>query len=180
MTKTNYEDLKKKIYDKLTKEEINKPEIILVSGGCLVQLLGNKDQTQKAFEALTSLHSELPKHESSFPYQIYFYKKSEDAYNRDVSLKTKAHDYESGVHTTYLLDQDAIVKMREIDIDALMYGEIRPFTFTVKSPPSSELFSISMGVKYKELDIGGGYYGLENAKIEKCNEGESDWKVTLF
>lgn len=180
MSRVNTKDLKDKIESELRKIGVNEPDIILVSSGCLVQVINQKDKIKQIFEQLTELHRNLNKGESAFPFKIYNYDKAEDAFKISVGLKTKPHDYETGHHTSYLMAQDAIAEMREIDTDALMYGEFRPFGFIVRSKPDNEPFSISDNVKYKELDVSGGHYNLENAKIEKMSSRKNEWKITLL
>ncbi len=179
MTKVDFKSLKEKIVIRLTDNGISNPEVILVSSGCLVQAIGPSADSNKIFETLTKLHQELPKAESAFPYKIYVYSNQDEAFKIDVGFKTKPHDYISGHHTTYLMAQDGIAKMREIDVDALLYGEMRPFEFKVKSKPATEFFGLDKSVQYKELDVGGGHYDLGDAKLEPV-VGTTDWKVTLF
>jgi hypothetical protein len=177
MTKVDLKSLKEKIVERLKKNSIANPEVILVTGGCLVQVIGQVDP-QKIFETLTKLHQELPKEETSFPYKIYVYSDANEAFKVDVGFKTRLHDYASGHHTTYLTSQDGIGKMREVDVDALLYGEFRPFEFRVQSKPATEFFGLDKNIHYKELDVGGGHYDLENAKLEQISNTE--WKVTLL
>jgi hypothetical protein len=175
MTKSELSAFKKKLEDHLKSEGISDPEVILVSGGCLAQAISPaiKETSNKIFDVLTKLHRTLPSGESAFPFQIHVYANENDAFKQDASLKTKPHDYPSGIHTTYLTSGDAIITMREIDIDALLYGGLGPFEFKVKS--TNKNFLLDSLTSYKELDAAGGHYGIE--KIEPLSE--NIWKITL-
>jgi len=180
MTAIDQEALKAKI-----KLEISffasSTECIIIPGGSLIQAISNdpKDAEEKIFQSLTKLHQSLPEGQNAFPFQIYVYIHPDDAFKEQASLKTKAHDYASGHHTTYLMAQDAIIKMREIDVDALVYGVNTPFEFIAKNNQSEGvIFNVNPLSKYKELDVAGGHYNLDNGKIEP--EGEDRWKITLI
>lgn len=75
---------------------------------------------------------------------------------------------------TYLMLEDAIVTMREIDADALLYDVPRPFQFKFKE--TNELFKFNPNSKYKGLSFSGEDFSLENFSREKKGDF---WEIIL-
>ena len=178
------DETKNKIVEQIKKTEnrISDVQIVSVSAGILVQLIGSNDfnkSVNKILSEIIEIHRNGKSGEAVFPFHIYTYNSESESFKIGAILHTKRHDYPRGIRTTYLQGDDAIVQMREIDASALSYGVKMPFTFTVIS--ENELFKPSEKIKYEELEVSGGTFNFENAEIIQPDDTSNSkyWKITL-
>ncbi|WP_397599403.1 hypothetical protein [Silvanigrella sp.] len=143
-------------------------EIIPIHAGILVQTISNKlnlDELKKQIlDICLEIHIKLPEGQNAFPFKIFCYKDKNDAYTIDASFKTKLNDYNNRVLTTYLTIDDAIITMREIDAEAILYETSKPFTFIFKGDNSDYQFYPNR--KYKALSFRGFDFSIENMTVK--------------
>jgi hypothetical protein len=175
----NTEELKHTITQKVEKAcGKTDLDIIFIEAGILVQGVSAGDLTklqEAIFSICTEMHRSLPQGESTFPFQIYCYAKHEDAFKVDAGFKTKPHDYPNGIHNSYMMAGDAIVAMREIDAEAILYGIRKPFSLRFKS--RSDSFAFFEHAKYRELAVNGCEINIENLPVKKING--NTWEITI-
>lgn len=170
---------KEDIEQMLKENGINNPEIILVPEGCLAQAIDKdpKATSQKLLKILTTNNQSADSNISTFPFRIYVYSTPQEAFKEVASLMVNLHSNESGHNTTYSTREDAVISMREIDVDALLYRVSRPFEFEVKSLNTT--FPMRNSINYRELVSRGHYYRLDNSKATITKLNDNSWKIRL-
>ncbi|APJ03260.1 hypothetical protein [Silvanigrella aquatica] len=161
---TDIESWKKKI--KIT--GCSKVEIIPIHAGILVQTISSQlnldDLKKQILNICLEIHKDLPQGQNAFPFKIFCYENENDAYVVEASFKTKLNDISDGISTTYLMPEDAIIIMREIDAEAILYEVSKPFKFNFKEENS--LFQFHPNRKYKSLSFSGFNFLIENMTVK--------------
>lgn len=149
--------MKKILKDELKEFDENlEIEIITIRSGILLQIISSGDLNKiekKALKICTKENQKLSKEESVFPFQIYCYKANENAFIVSACFKSKLKEFTNGIETSFHSPNDAIIMMREIDANAILYEVSLPFNFQFKE--SNKDFSLIKNSKYKALSVGG-------------------------
>lgn len=156
-------------------------EVIQIHAGILVQTLSKNinlsELKKKILEVCLDIHKKLPTGQNAFPYKVFCYEDKNDAFIVDAAFKTKAQDASNGVITTYLMPEDALIAMREIDAEALLYEVQRPFTLYFKE--ENLKFPFNPNRKYKALELSGISFSLENIIVNTSHFDKNIFMVTL-
>ncbi|MGY3805359.1 hypothetical protein ACWNT8_14945 [Pigmentibacter ruber] len=139
-------------------------EIIEIHAGILVQTLSKNinlsDLKKKILEICLDIHKKLPTGQNAFPYKVFCYEDKNDAFIVDAAFKTRSQE---NSNTTYLMSEDALITMREIDAEALLYEVQRPFTLYIEEDNTK--FSFNPNRRYRALEINGISFELESISI---------------
>lgn len=149
-----------------------------VEGGILIEVVGanpSEDLENQIATTCLEYHQTLPAGENAFPFHIFIYSDSSEAFKSQVLLKTRAHEFRDGGHVSYWMAEDAVINAREIDAEALLYGVKYPFTLEgvgskATQPPSTN-------TRYEEIDIFGSHYLLQDGKARLEEDGH--WKIVV-
>lgn len=173
--------MKEKIINFLESKGFNVRDLILVDGGCVVQILvktidmeEREEIEEQVTTQLMNFNLTLPEDQESFPCQVRSFVESENEFNIEGWLKTK---YYHPIYESYINSNDTSILLREIDVDVLMWHFKAPFTFKVitnnKNMPVNDISHY-----YKELKVVGQYFDLECSEIKKIDD--QTWEITIY
>jgi len=146
-------------------------ELVTIPSGVFVSVINNdKTLSRKIMTELVAFHQSLPEGEDAFPFKVYVYGDEKEAFKQKAYLKVKEYDYDRNI--SFLSVGDEIIKMKEIDVDSILYGAVpHKFNFLPTDKNKLKVF------KYVQIDLSGKRFKIRPESFAELRDG--CWSVTI-